>query len=80
MSLLPYEDKTIEKVIRKPKNAELSYYLKTSNLPNLEIVFKKSSETVTYKRGFNKIDTYFSYVGGLVGTIIGLIFIMGPYT
>ena len=33
-----------------------------------------------YKRGFNKIDTYFSYVGGLVGTIIGLIFIMGPYT
>ena len=35
---------------------------------------------MTYKRTFNKLDAYFSYVGGLVGTIIGLIFIMGPYT
>ena len=34
----------------------------------------------TYERSFNKIDAYFSYVGGLVGTIIGLIFIMEFYT
>lgn len=34
----------------------------------------------TYQRNFNKLDAYFSYVGGLVGTIIGLIFIMSFYT
>ena len=57
-----------------------TYFLKTTNLPYAEIVLKKSSTKDKYSRGFNKIDAYFSYVGGLVGTIIGLIFIMGPYT
>ena len=45
-----------------------------------EFGFRKSSKKVTYSRAFNKFDAYFSYVGGLVGTIIGLIFIMKPYT
>jgi len=35
---------------------------------------------VTYYRNFNKLDTYLSYIGGLVGTLIGMIFIMGSYT
>ena len=48
--------------------------------PYAVVTFRKSYESVIYKRSFNKVDTYFSYVGGLIGTIIGLIFIMGPYT
>ena len=35
---------------------------------------------MTFTREFNKVDNYFSYVGGLIGTIIGFIFIMGKYT
>ena len=53
-------------------------YLKTAALPFAQIYFKKSSKLVTYSRDFNKFDDYFSYVGGLLGTIIGLFFIMGP--
>ena len=44
------------------------------------MLFGASPETTTYERSFNKVDNYFSYVGGLVGTIIGLIFIMEFYT
>ena len=45
-----------------------------------EIYLLKSSIATTYERSFNKADTYLSYVGGLVGTIISLIFIMEFYT
>ena len=51
-----------------------------STEPLVEVLFGKSPESTTYERSFNKIDAYFSYVGGLVGTIIGLIFIMEFYT
>jgi len=40
----------------------------------------KSSLSTTYSRAFNKIDQFFSYVGGLVGTILGLMFFMGSFT
>ena len=41
-----------------------------------QVVFWKSPVTHTYTRSFNKIDEYFSYVGGLVGSILALIFIL----
>ena len=41
-----------------------------------EIIFRKSPISRTYERSFNKIDEYFSYVGGLMGTILALIFIL----
>lgn len=40
----------------------------------------KSSSSTTYQRSFNKIDTFFSYVGGLVGAIIGTMLIVQKYT
>ena len=55
-------------------------YLMTAKRPYALINFNKASSTTTYTRSFNKIDAYFSYVGGLIGTIIGLIFILNLYT
>ena len=55
-------------------------YIKTNSQPYATIELTKSAKNVTYSRSFNKIDAFFSYVGGLVGTFIGLIFFMGPYT
>ena len=43
------------------------------------INFRKSTESITYTREFNKIDNYFSYVGGLIGIAFGFIFILGKY-
>ena len=54
--------------------------MKNSTSPNAEIIFKKSTVSVKYTRRFNKVDYFFSYIGGLVGTLIGLILFMGPYT
>jgi hypothetical protein len=80
ISLLPFTDIISERVVRVPDKIVPQYYLKTPNYANAKIIFRKAAKTTLYTRSFNKIDSYFSYVGGLVGTIIGLIFIMGPYT
>lgn len=48
--------------------------------PYAKFAFNKATYTTTYSRSFSKIDTYFSYVGGLIGTIIGFIFILNFYT
>lgn len=40
----------------------------------------KSSKSTNYARSFNKLDAFFSYVGGLVGTILGLMFIVASFT
>ena len=45
-----------------------------------EITFSKSAKKSLIKRLFNKVDNYFSYVGGLVGTIVVLFFVMSFYT
>ena len=47
--------------------------------PYATIVFSKVSTTVTHNRSFNKVDSFFSYVGGLIGTMIGLIFVFNFY-
>jgi hypothetical protein len=39
----------------------------------------KASSSTTYTRSFNKVDTFFSYVGGLVGTILGFMLFMGKF-
>jgi hypothetical protein len=77
---MPFSDIKTEYITTIPEAFDSSYYLKAAGQPNVEILFKKSTKTVTYSRTFNKVDAYLSYVGGLVGTIIGLLFIMGPYT
>jgi hypothetical protein len=44
------------------------------------IVFTKSEGATLFIRSFNKIDTYFSYIGGLIGTIVGCFFLMHFYS
>lgn len=45
-----------------------------------EINYQKSAIKLTYTRSFNKLDEYFAYVGGLIGTILGFIFLMNAYS
>ena len=40
----------------------------------------KSSYQTIYYRSFHKVDQFFSYVGGLVGTILGLMLFMNKFT
>ena len=42
--------------------------------------FLKASKTFEYKRSFNKIDDFFSYVGGLIGTILGFMLFMSNFS
>ena len=43
------------------------------------ITIDKGFTSATFTRTFQKIDEFFAYVGGLIGTILGLIFIMSFY-
>ena len=47
--------------------------------PLVQVILRRSLSTTTYTRSFSKVDEFFSYVGGLIGTIIGFIFIMENY-
>lgn len=44
------------------------------------VEFMKSPITRTYTRSFNKADDFFSYVGGLVGSILVAFFVVSTYS
>ena len=44
------------------------------------IKLQKSPVKRHYFRSFNKVDAFLSYVGGIIGTIIGLLYIMYIYS
>ena len=46
----------------------------------MEMIFQKSPVSVSYTRSFNKVDNYFSYVGGLIGTILGFMVVLSAYS
>ena len=77
---MPFEEIKSENVTRITNSLKTSPYVATGSNKLVVGSFQKSTKSQTFSRGFNKVDAYFSYVGGLVGTIIGLFFIMGPYT
>lgn len=81
VSLMPYSDIISESIQRIPDSFRSENVLIAPNLTFAlaEVRFLKSDKTTVYSRTFNKVDTYFSYVGGLIGTLIGLIFIIGKY-
>ena len=80
VSIMPYTQNQIENITRVTKAFHKDYTLLTGGFPYSDIVFKKSSQVTKYTREFNKVDSYLSYVGGLVGTIVTLVFFMGKYT
>jgi hypothetical protein len=41
--------------------------------------FRKSPQLAFYNRTFQKIDEFLSYVGGLIGTVMGLFFFLNKY-
>lgn len=43
------------------------------------VSLRKSSTVTTYNRSFKKIDELFSYIGGLVGTVMMAFFIVQSY-
>ena len=43
-------------------------------------VFRKATNSHIFTRAFAKFDTVISYIGGLFGAIIGLLFLMNHYT
>jgi hypothetical protein len=79
VSVMPWEDIQKEDIVRIPQKLASQSYIPNSGQPFIQLVLKKSPETTTFSRSFNKIDSYFSYVGGLIGTIIGFMFIMEKY-
>lgn len=41
---------------------------------------EKSKKHITYSRSFNKIDNLFSYIGGFVGVVLLIFFILSSYS
>ena len=43
------------------------------------LFFYKSSSSTVYNRAYYKVDEFFSYVGGLVGVIMGGMMLLSSY-
>ena len=78
-SVLPNIDEISETGLYIPDLFRLTYTPAIANAPYAQIQFLRSSTSVTYHRSYNKVDQYLSYVGGLVGTVLGLFFLISFY-
>jgi hypothetical protein len=46
----------------------------------VNLYFSKSSNSLNYQRDVQKISAVFSYIGGLVGALTAVLFLMKTYT
>jgi hypothetical protein len=70
-----------ESVLSLPSTFRFYHYVpsSTAQQPLAEIRFNKADRKTQYQRSYNTVDEYLAYVGGLIGTIIGLMFVLGIY-
>ena len=79
VSLLPFAQKVVESGVIIPEIFQ-NIAFEVTNDRYASFFFMKSAKSTTYERSFNKLDSFFSYVGGLVGTILGLMFVVANFT
>lgn len=86
-TLLPYSDLVTEYVPAIPypfSSSMIPVASRAASNPIKDvyalIIFTKTAEATIFYRSFTKLDTYFSYVGGLIGTIVGAFFLMRNYS
>lgn len=79
ISILPFSEQVVDKLVVMPDIFQIGSVPVSANT-YVNIDFVKSGTFTVSSRSFNKIDAYFSYVGGLVGTIISLIFILNTFS
>lgn len=78
-SLLPFTETRVETGIIIPQLFQNIPYEITNDIYASFYLLKSTSKT-TYYRSFNKIDQLFSYIGGLIGTILGFMLFMNNFT
>lgn len=77
---MPWEEIKTEKITGMEGDFRVNPFMVGGKPRMAQINFNAAAKSSTITRSFNKIDEYLSYVGGLVGTIIGIFFIMSFYT
>jgi hypothetical protein len=78
ISIMPYTDIVTEFVNYIPDLMIVRNLQVTGDYVSVQ--FSKSSRTTTYSRSFNKLDNYFSYIGGLLGSALGIFFLLNYYS
>ena len=79
-SILPYEDSHTDKGFIFDK---IIYHTLTNSkgyTSYATFIFTKSQTSLVYERSVLKFSAVISYVGGLIGGIVGLLFIIKSYT
>lgn len=80
-SILPFETYMKEKGFIVEGNPTTQPYEKSSiNTPFVIVGISKSARSLVYNRSYLKLSTIVSYIGGLVGGIIAVLFIVKFYT
>ena len=81
-SVMPWTSDHQENITRITDPFINSQFLASSAPQSLlaEVTFMKSAKSDKFSRDFYKVDAFFSYVGGLMGTLIFIFFILKFYS
>lgn len=79
-SILPFSQYQT-KVGAIVQNKAINHPFTTSNVSGFaNFYFSKSSNSLKYQREVQKISAVFSYIGGLIGALTAVLFLMKTYT
>ena len=80
VSILPFENIKTDKVTQLNMNTVLYPFKVTNSQPYAVYILRKDQASITYTRQVQKISEVLSFIGGIIGAILGLLFILNSYT
>ena len=80
-SIWPFTNNVIDDGLFIPKGADLKYFPKNEDYWNYATIqITKSTDKYTYNRTVQKLSSIFSYIGGVISSLLTAFFIMNAYT
>ncbi len=77
---MPFTTNSIKQGLIVEERAVAQPYKVPPGAPYVAIFLQKSANSLVYTREVQKISAVFSYIGGLVGAITALLFLVKSYT
>ena len=80
VSIIPFEDIETDKINLLGFFPTLYPYKHTPEKPFARFYMVKDQASVTYTRAVQKVSAVLSFIGGIIGAVLGLLIILNAYT
>ena len=80
VSIFPFQEMKTDIVTLINLNPSLHPFKVTNSQPYAIYYLRKDQASITYTRQVQKVSESFSFMGGIIGAILGLLFTLNAYT